>query len=515
MTVFVTWAFPATGSSATRTMPDRLSDIVNVKDWGATGNGVTDDSAAVQDAIDYLTVTKGTGGKVFFPPGTYKCTAAGVVVVGSSVDVGVQLLGSGKGNTTITDAVIRGSTTSYDNLERVQALYAGGGIVLTRANAAISACALSGNPCVNTLAGNGASIHDCSMFGASALAANQTTQDDAGSDTSTIAFLLGSHTTVTNCRTNSCWGIAYAISGTGVSLYACSAENPRVAVRLGWASSVEVPAIGCSVQNFQTERCNTSLDIYNAQGCFVAGNALTASVGPPVEAAISNAVWSTPSSTVEVTTTLDHNLPAGTYPLQLVGMNPGIYSPTLGFITATRTSSVKFTYPLSPSSAPSAFVSGNWSYPCQYGIRCREVSECTIASNEMPSCQVSVASVDLDYDGFAAHSNNVFIGATTPFGWIIPSDKRNLAGWSFQMSGDLGTASYSFNTTANPAGQMVFANLPGQTGVLQPGPIEGQEYSIIDSSIASSGNFAAIVSSGNGVNKVKLRYDGTDWRISG
>ena len=40
---------------------------VSVKDFGATGDGRTDDRAAVQAAIDSLT----NGGTVFFPPGTY------------------------------------------------------------------------------------------------------------------------------------------------------------------------------------------------------------------------------------------------------------------------------------------------------------------------------------------------------------------------------------------------------------------------------------------------------------
>jgi parallel beta-helix repeat protein len=40
---------------------------INVKDYGATGNGSTDDTAAIQDAIDAVTA----GGTLFFPVGTY------------------------------------------------------------------------------------------------------------------------------------------------------------------------------------------------------------------------------------------------------------------------------------------------------------------------------------------------------------------------------------------------------------------------------------------------------------
>lgn len=47
--------------------------VVNVKDYGAKGNGTTDDSAAIQAAVD----SRGaTGGVVLFPPGTYLLSTA-------------------------------------------------------------------------------------------------------------------------------------------------------------------------------------------------------------------------------------------------------------------------------------------------------------------------------------------------------------------------------------------------------------------------------------------------------
>ena len=47
---------------------------VSVKDFGATGDGATDDTTFIQNAINSV-VTAG-GGTVFFPKGTYLITAA-------------------------------------------------------------------------------------------------------------------------------------------------------------------------------------------------------------------------------------------------------------------------------------------------------------------------------------------------------------------------------------------------------------------------------------------------------
>jgi polygalacturonase len=94
-TTFTNFRFAATGAPAARTMPDRLSDIVNVKDWGAVGNGSTNDESSIQNAIDYV-AGKG-GGRGFFPTGTYNLKGPNHgLKVGWTSDVRIELIGTGK-----------------------------------------------------------------------------------------------------------------------------------------------------------------------------------------------------------------------------------------------------------------------------------------------------------------------------------------------------------------------------------------------------------------------------------
>jgi hypothetical protein len=66
--------FLQTGTGATaRTVDAKLKDTVSVKDFGAVGDGVADDTAAIQAAITYAasTINGAAGMEVFLPTGTY------------------------------------------------------------------------------------------------------------------------------------------------------------------------------------------------------------------------------------------------------------------------------------------------------------------------------------------------------------------------------------------------------------------------------------------------------------
>jgi Pectate lyase superfamily protein len=123
-TSFTEFKFPATGAPAARTMPDRLSDIVNVKDWGAAGLGA-DYTSQIQAAINYAIGPRSdgtTGGIVFLPPGAYN--THNLTIGSKSVNAGITITGSGRGITQITGldkfgSIFSGGGQTFDCLQEL------------------------------------------------------------------------------------------------------------------------------------------------------------------------------------------------------------------------------------------------------------------------------------------------------------------------------------------------------------------------------------------------------------
>lgn len=81
---------------------------VNVRDYGATGNGTTDDTAAIQAAI-----TAAAGRQVFVPPGTYVVTST-VAYSTSGNTAGLKIAGAGMYHTVFDNRVASGPMIRID-----------------------------------------------------------------------------------------------------------------------------------------------------------------------------------------------------------------------------------------------------------------------------------------------------------------------------------------------------------------------------------------------------------------
>lgn len=103
-----------TGATAT-TVQARLRQTLSVKDFGAVGNGVADDTTAIQNALNAA-----TGRGVYFPAGTYRISTTLVIktnttLVGDGIGKSIIKLTSGFGAavTAIRNDVITGTANVY------------------------------------------------------------------------------------------------------------------------------------------------------------------------------------------------------------------------------------------------------------------------------------------------------------------------------------------------------------------------------------------------------------------
>ena len=96
-----TYALGVMPGAVGKTLNNKLQDLVSVKDFGAVGDGVADDTSAIQAGIDLACQY---GGCVYLPAGTYKISSALVFAMNSGTVDPVKrpsMRGDGMGATTI------------------------------------------------------------------------------------------------------------------------------------------------------------------------------------------------------------------------------------------------------------------------------------------------------------------------------------------------------------------------------------------------------------------------------
>jgi hypothetical protein len=108
--------------------------VVDVRAFGAKGDGVTDDTAAIQAALD-------SGGKVYFPDGDYLTSGVNVSINGTEIDGEGSIVAA---NNTTSIINVNANNVKVSNL-KINANGATYGISINDYNCLITKCYFSGN----------------------------------------------------------------------------------------------------------------------------------------------------------------------------------------------------------------------------------------------------------------------------------------------------------------------------------------------------------------------------------
>jgi hypothetical protein len=276
-------SFTQSGAGATtRTVDSKLKDIISVKDFGATGNGSTDDTAAIQAAINAARAVRGA---VYFPPNnvaqSYNITApltcdgpitiigagpTAVLIYAVGLSAGQYILDFDLPVTSNYFFDIKGITlrsnnqapngirlknTSYCTLANVQLYDLANGIAITGANCfsnyfenlvcyQIAARSIS---FVSFTGGGHYTFNHCTFTG------NYGFEIDSASGISELAF--------TSCNFEQCVTNSFAAIGTvqGLSFVGCRTEGLN-----GSADFLIYPSAGNEVTGLSVTGCYFTTD---------------------------------------------------------------------------------------------------------------------------------------------------------------------------------------------------------------------------------------------------------------
>jgi len=228
-TPFTRFPFPATGTSMARTMPDRITEIKNVKDYGASGNGATDDTAPIQAAVNNASAPYSIAnrGVIFFPTGTYVLSSpvtfelsAGITSIAFIGAPGAKIRGN------FADALLKRSPNSP-----VGGAYLIQSLILENNNAAgkcimfhsivggkIVACQLSGFTGIETYNSQSVTVDSCSII--------------SGGNPGGIGVLAGNATSLIACDITA-MGEGIRHSNAGLTVIGGRLEVNTIGINLG------------------------------------------------------------------------------------------------------------------------------------------------------------------------------------------------------------------------------------------------------------------------------------------
>jgi hypothetical protein len=571
MTAFTGYHFRAglVGASqppTSRTLPIRLSDVVNVKDWGAVGDGNADDTTAIRNAVAHAwSIVSGHGWKsygaiVFLPPGTYKVTGAINLnpPTGDAFNsglAGIRFLGAGR-DATVIKGQVDGGPILYGGTSHAPTI---GSLVLetedpgsgmdvsdrisdiedmTVWNTSTVAWSraiwfkhwgsaqLVKNVRVKAMIGIGVHFNafHCAwenIIAECVLPIGRADSATPGLPANTIGFWGGPVGEVFACRASG-FDCGFAFTAyVGGHVAGCRAENCNIGIAIGANAGnfFYMPGIsacwvqGCVFQGNVIENCKVGVQIAWSYGCLYCGNVVKGIDGVAGAAPIYSMSWS--SGTVTVTTgqgsAQAHNIAQGSgKALQLAGIRPRAWAPVStdrgdgAAVTQNITANVNgaTTFTYPLAGNPTGTPFTSGSW--NYPLQHSLSGSCVQYSEFLGNAFDADVSGNSIYllSGGETH-RNTFAAMRLPYGL----GANNLPGidmnlFDFVNCGMLGARA---PTEVAP---VKFDSLARETT-----PKEGYVRNVSD--CAAQLSFNGIVSTGGSNNKYKLRYDGTNWRRIG
>jgi hypothetical protein len=461
---FPTVAFSASGPSSPvlRVQPDRLNDVIDVKDWGAVGDGVTDDSGPIQAAINYAwtlvdTLTGGghtfMGGRVFIPAGVYWVDGTTIHLInptGTGGNRALQMIGVGKNL-----SIIKGLNNSSHVVEAVgyidslilmrhmavwntstvantRALWMAGGVNIGR----YDNCKFigmngidydnNGFPCTLTNCDFLCSAATNDGIHANTIAPANSTSP--GPVSGTVGIQIGQWSLYNCSFTGFDIGCGMETAGGG-NVTGCRAYRCNVGFNPGGFHGTGGGLQGGGLTGCLSERCKSGIRNTRSQGATHAGNVIKGQIGTDINTAVSPssgpAEPATIASTswlggiVTVTTSAPHNLAAGTQKLSLA-LSPSSWLPpgnTDGLVSCTRLGASTFTY-TGPGSSPGGSATGTWNYPMLVALESGATKGAAFFANYVDA-PASGVSVQLNA-GTVAYQACSIMAMNGTYGWSFP-----------------------------------------------------------------------------------------------